>query len=241
MPFGFQGGVSVLQALLQAQSHVTQGLQPVAILYLSKDYDKFDRKELMHALGNWVQVNTLHMIRAVLGPLQVHKKGDPTDFNGSLIRGVRQGAPSSPIYFNVYIDELSKEVERRERRWENRRGKVSLLGGVVLVQAETMNGLHHILGIEAWWSGRADAEWSVDNCAYLQLPNGEVNGKVYLYRCELKDSREEKILGNSLLAGGVRIISIRRESMERRGRDGLTTSMLLEVTRPTPEAGQTAI
>lgn len=42
--FGLQSRISVLQALLQAQTHAAQGLKHVAVLDLAKAHDKVDRK-----------------------------------------------------------------------------------------------------------------------------------------------------------------------------------------------------
>lgn len=49
--FGFQPGVSVQQALLQAQSNATQNLKHVAVLDLARSYDTVDRQKLLDALA----------------------------------------------------------------------------------------------------------------------------------------------------------------------------------------------
>lgn len=51
------------------------------------------------------------------------------------------------------------------------------------------------------WACRADADWSVQKCYYLQLSRGrggEVNGKVFLDGSELKVVEKEKYLRMTL-------------------------------------------
>lgn len=60
-----------------------------------------------------------------------------------------------------------------------------------------------ILDITAWWAGRADTEWSLSKSSCLQLPEGEINGKVYREGTELEVTKEEKHLGMSLRAEGL--------------------------------------
>lgn len=53
----------------------------------------------------------LNMMRATMGPMTVKIKNDPTGYEATLSRGLPQGAPSSPVYFNIYIDDIM-EIEK---------------------------------------------------------------------------------------------------------------------------------
>lgn len=109
--YGFPRSLSIQQALLRAQANTMKGLQHVAVLYLDKAYGNLDRTKLLHALAKHQHSNGLRMVRATLGLMRLHTKNDPTRKTATITRGVPKVAPSSPIDFNVYIDELAKEVE----------------------------------------------------------------------------------------------------------------------------------
>lgn len=80
---------------------------------IAKAYDKVERKQLLQICARWIHDNELRMVRDMMGPMRVRTKGGPTGMRASIRRGVSQGAPSSPIYFNMYIDSFSVQVERR--------------------------------------------------------------------------------------------------------------------------------
>lgn len=109
--FGFESGVAITQALLHAEDNAKRGLQHAAVLDLEKAYDKVDRHTLLKASEKWLDAGTCNMVRAMLGPLRVRTKGEPTNYEATLTRGVLQGAPSSPVIFNMYIECLAARAE----------------------------------------------------------------------------------------------------------------------------------
>lgn len=67
MQFGLQARISVQQALLQAQSNPHGCLHHVAVLDLSKAYDKLDRARLLELVAENINSNGVGMVRATMG------------------------------------------------------------------------------------------------------------------------------------------------------------------------------
>lgn len=78
--FGFQEGISISQALLQVNDNTKQVLVHSAILGLEKASDKVDRGLLLDLIGQCMDDETTAMIRALLGPLCIRAKSDPTNY-----------------------------------------------------------------------------------------------------------------------------------------------------------------
>lgn len=51
------------------------------------------------------------MVGATLGPLQIHTKGDSIYAKVTITREVPKWFPASPVYFNMYIDDLTTEED----------------------------------------------------------------------------------------------------------------------------------
>lgn len=114
--FGFQQEIAVQQALLQAHANAEKGLTEIAVLDLAKAYDKVNRIEVLHIAERCLSMTELNMMRAGLGPMLVWTNNDPTVYKETLTRGVPRGAPSSPVYFKMYADDLLDT----EQRWTGR-------------------------------------------------------------------------------------------------------------------------
>lgn len=67
--FGFQSGITLAQALLQEEENAKGGMTLTAILDLEKAYDKVDLNLLLDVTANWLDTETIAMVRALLGPV----------------------------------------------------------------------------------------------------------------------------------------------------------------------------
>ena len=108
--YGFRPGRSQRQAVEAAKEIVNSGKEHVVDIDLSKFFDRVNHDRLIHRLGTMIpDKRLLRLVGMILrsGIMQ----------NGSLIptnEGTTQGSPLSPLLSNIVLDELDKELERRE-------------------------------------------------------------------------------------------------------------------------------
>lgn len=111
--FGFRPNRSAQQAVLQAQKYVSSGQHWVVDIDLEKFFDQVNHDVLMALVAKRIKdKRLLKLIRAFLnagvmedGVVIEEKEGTP------------QGGPLSPWLSNVMLDELDKELEKRQLRF----------------------------------------------------------------------------------------------------------------------------
>lgn len=81
--FRLQGGIAGTQPILPAKSNGKEGLKHAAILDLEKAYDQVERQKLLDLMAGWVDGNTVNMMRALLGPMPIRAKNDPSEFQSA--------------------------------------------------------------------------------------------------------------------------------------------------------------
>lgn len=67
--FGLQPGISVEQAILQAQSSVQHGQKHVAVLDLHTSYDKLNKHHLLRMMAEYLHDDILHVVPATIGAI----------------------------------------------------------------------------------------------------------------------------------------------------------------------------
>jgi group II intron reverse transcriptase/maturase len=107
--YGFRPGKSAHQAVQAARKAVESGLRWVVDIDLAKFFDRVNHDILMSRVGRKVKdKRVLHLIRSYL---------QAGLFEGGVItqrvEGTPQGGPLSPLLSNILLDELDKELERR--------------------------------------------------------------------------------------------------------------------------------
>jgi len=107
--YGFRPGKSAHQAVQAARKAVSDGLRWVVDIDLAKFFDRVNHDILMSRLARKVKdKRVLHLIRRYL---------QAGLFEGGIItprsEGTPQGGPLSPLLSNILLDELDKELERR--------------------------------------------------------------------------------------------------------------------------------
>ena len=111
--YGFRPNRSAHQAVKQAQKYVSSGQQWVVDIDLEKFFDRVNHDVLMALVAKRIKdKRLLKLIRAFLNA------GVMTD--GVIVEeeeGTPQGGPLSPWLSNVMLDELDKELEKRQLRF----------------------------------------------------------------------------------------------------------------------------
>jgi RNA-directed DNA polymerase len=111
--YGFRPGRSAHQALSQAREHVAGGKRWVVDMDLEKFFDEVHHDVLMSRVARKVRdKRVLRLIRSYLraGILEGGLMSQP-------LKGTPQGGPLSPLLSNILLDDLDKELDRREHRY----------------------------------------------------------------------------------------------------------------------------
>lgn len=111
--YGFRPGRSANMAIEQAREYVETELTYVVDIDLSKFFDRVHHDRLMMRLAARVRdKRVLKLIRAYLNSgVMVGGVAEQT------WEGTPQGGPLSPLLANIVLDELDKELERRDLRF----------------------------------------------------------------------------------------------------------------------------
>jgi RNA-directed DNA polymerase len=111
--YGFRPGRSAHQAVAKAQQYIADGYGWVVDLDLEKFFDRVNHDKLMAQLARRISdKRLLKLIRAFLRA-GVMEGGlvSPVD------EGTPQGGPLSPLLSNIVLDELDRELKRRDHRF----------------------------------------------------------------------------------------------------------------------------
>jgi group II intron reverse transcriptase/maturase len=108
--YGYRAGHSAQQAVLMVRSYVREGKSWVVDIDISAFFDEVNHDILLDQISQKVEdKQVLDLIRRYLrtgimidGKVERRNKGTP------------QGSPLSPLLANIYLDQLDKELEKRE-------------------------------------------------------------------------------------------------------------------------------
>jgi len=108
--YGFRPGYNQRQAVKSAQRIVQSGKEYVVDIDLSKFFDRINHDRLIHLLSAQIDDKRILCLIGMILRSGIMKDGlvEPTK------EGTTQGSPLSPLLSNVVLDELDKELERRE-------------------------------------------------------------------------------------------------------------------------------
>lgn len=111
--FGFRPRRAAKDAIKKAESYINEGYRWVVDIDLEKFFDKVNHDILMYKLSKDIKdKRVLKLIRKYL------QSG--IMINGIVVsneEGTPQGGPLSPLLSNIMLDELDKELEKREHRF----------------------------------------------------------------------------------------------------------------------------
>jgi RNA-directed DNA polymerase len=107
--YGFREGRNAHQAVLQAKKYLEEGKVWVIELDLEKFFDRVNHDKLMGMLAKRIEdKRTLKLIRSYLNS-GIMEGG----MVSQRIEGVPQGSPASPLFSNIMLNELDKELHAR--------------------------------------------------------------------------------------------------------------------------------
>jgi RNA-directed DNA polymerase len=111
--YGFRPGRNAHAAVKQAQEYVQAGYDWVVDIDLEKFFDRVNHDMLMARVARVVKdKRVLKLIRAYLNS-GVMDKGVVLDTE----EGTPQGGPLSPLLSNIMLDDLDRELEKREHKF----------------------------------------------------------------------------------------------------------------------------
>ncbi len=107
--YGFRPGRSQQQAVETAREYVKAGKEFVVDIDLSKFFDRINHDRLIHRLGTKIEdKRVLRLVGMIL------RSGIMADGTVTILHeGSVQGSPLSPLLSNLVLDELDKELEKR--------------------------------------------------------------------------------------------------------------------------------
>jgi len=111
--YGFRPQRSAQQAVARAQQYIAAGYRWVVDLDLEKFFDQVNHDKLMARIGK--RISDQRMLRLIQAFLKAGVMAgglvSPVD------EGTPQGGPLSPLFSNIVLDELDRELERRGHRF----------------------------------------------------------------------------------------------------------------------------
>lgn len=111
--FGFRPRRSAHQAVRQAQEYVRAGYGVVVDIDLEKFFDRVNHDKLMSCLAKEItDKRVLKLVRSYLNT-GIMENG----ISSQSTEGVPQGGPLSPFLSNIVLDELDKELEKRDHKF----------------------------------------------------------------------------------------------------------------------------
>lgn len=108
--FGFRPGRSAHQAVLAARAHVAAGRRWVVDMDLEKFFDRVNHDVLMARVAR--RAGDKRVLRLIRRYLQAGLMADGVATPRT--EGTPQGGPLSPLLSNILLDDLDKELEKRD-------------------------------------------------------------------------------------------------------------------------------
>jgi RNA-directed DNA polymerase len=111
--YGFRPKHSAHQAVAKAQQYIAAGNHWVVDLDLEKFFDRVNHDRLMAAIAR--RISDKRMLRLIGAFLKVGVMEN--GLVSAAEEGTPQGGPLSPLLSNIVLDELDRELERRQHRF----------------------------------------------------------------------------------------------------------------------------
>lgn len=113
--WGFRRGLNVENELAFANNKLRDSFPLAAVLDLRKAFDLVPRHILARLLGRRVPVSLARMLQALLSPMSMRTRDWKKWATILTTIGVPQGDPTSPLLFNLFMDEFLHATNARPR------------------------------------------------------------------------------------------------------------------------------
>lgn len=107
---GFRKEVGVQHSILRIRDALRNGFRFIGILDLKDAYPSVPRAQLISVISKRLPANVVNMVSILLHADIISLIGDETKAKRELSRGVPEGSPVSPTFFNLYIDTLGRRL-----------------------------------------------------------------------------------------------------------------------------------
>jgi len=111
--YGFRQGRRAQTAVKQAQRYVAQGKRWVVDIDLEKFFDRVNHDMLMARVAR--KIKDKRMLRLIRRYLQAGIMDE--GLIKASVEGTPQGGPLSPLLSNIFLNDLDKELERRDHKF----------------------------------------------------------------------------------------------------------------------------
>ena len=111
--YGFRPGRTAHQAVMQGKRYMVEGYTYVVDMDLSKFFDRVHHDRLMSRLAE--RIKDKRVLKLIRGYLRCGVMIDGVSVRSE--EGTPQGGPLSPLLFNIVLDELDKELEKRGHKF----------------------------------------------------------------------------------------------------------------------------
>lgn len=139
--YGFRPKRNAHQALGEASRHVAEGKYWVIDIDLAKFFDQVNHDRLLWRLSTRIgDRRVLKLIGKFLRAGML--SGGMTN---QRVKGTPQGSPLSPLLSNIVLDELDKELERREHRFVRYADDIIIMVGSKLSAERVMESLSRFI------------------------------------------------------------------------------------------------
>ncbi len=190
--FGFKRGTGTAHSIAYLCNHLRGSLPEAALLDQKKAFDKMPREILTRLLRKRFPPNLYKLCLILLVPILLRTINQKSQRYAITLAGVPQGDPSSPTFFNIFMDEFIAATNISPRF-----GVICFADDVALI-AESLRLLQELLGIASHWAPTNGMQWSLPKSFGLGLAK-----QLTLAEKPMENKRELEYLGVSVTRHGV--------------------------------------
>jgi hypothetical protein len=167
--FGFQKGVSCINAILRVTAESRKKDGPVAMLDIRGAYPGVVRKKLIELLAKFLPPDILKMRQLLLGPTNYSVVGDPSQKKFVQRRGISQGGMCTTGDWKVYVDPLLHELDPEEKGEE-----ATAFADDLALHPGNQSALQELLRVCERWAVNFAAKWEPTKSVVVVPPEQEV-------------------------------------------------------------------